>query len=614
MQTSFEAKRKTSLPSPQTNGADQDDPQPFTRPRRGSLPSRTYPVTRDPSPIRKAKQNDSDTTQGKEEGPSYGLVCQVVEKGDDDDTSGQLMLRSTLSPLSVHCSPKPARRYSTPVNPMKEFYKEVLGFNDKPNDRSTDKQDNDGDAKGTRSLSRPFASPVISRRTSTSSISSDDRSLSQKGSKIPLPVTPREPLLPNLELKLLTKHPPIEPMCVSPISPRKLSLDSTTRRERGKERRRRNTIMNSPFHNSNDVRDTEKQSRDIVTDSHTRRDSSSKSRDESLHEISMGLEAGGAAVGVKPQPSTDISNIINQDTLKVPYDQSRDSSDSSTSSQGKPSGKSKVRARVTIKERRQTTELDTRRTHHNKDYDVYYDDKREQQNKMLRETTSESRDELRDKYPEGKQASKSRRGGKVKARVTIKDRRQTTELDTRTTRCMPRIQFKITDTHDVTSYQSREIPKRKSRVDELKMVEKSPERRSSVPERSRDQYRKQNGCLVRRSSVPSFNCEDDTTKPARNSVSTQELKPKQTSMHRTLSESNARDFKGDNDRNDYGNPWLKHDKTIQRTVSMRRTEGGKSRPSLERARRHTVSTTSPITTTTKHKVISSPRTLKKSLV
>lgn len=592
-QETVKPKRKSSLPSPRQR-TDNTDISPITRSRRGSLPSRTYPVTRDPSPIRKPmKPSDPVTSPSNAmvSKGSFGLVCQVTavdkEKNNESTESAQLMLRSTLSPLSVHCSPKPTRRYSTPVNPTKDFYNEVLGINgdkassrDSPEGRTTSQEN----VKGTRSQSRPFGSPVISRRLSTSSTSSDDRTT--RRNKIPFPLTPREPLLPNLGLKLLTKHPPIEPISLAPLTTRKLSLDSKTGNEKAKDRksRRRNTIMNPPLHGKHDTggaRDGNKESRD------------SESRVQGVNKsIDLDSRLNG-------------TSGVDKETLEVPCDESRDS-DSSNSSIGNPTGSNKVRARVTIKERRQTTELDMRTDRHANEVHCEIITDEITLDKTLRDKTSESRDGLRDKTNQVS-AKQSRNGGKVKTRVTIKERRQTTELDTRAGRNTNRIQFKITDTHEPT----RDSPKRLERVDELKTTE----RRSSVPEKSRDQYREQNGVLVRRSSVPALNKENSN-----NQITNQVSKTKPL-ISRTMSETNAMDLErlaGDGLYDN--NPWLKHEKTIQRSIAMRaetanrRAEGGRNRPSKERARRHTVSTSSPITTTTKHKVMSSPRTLKKSLV
>lgn len=557
----------------------------------------------------------------------YGLVCQVTAVNPNEITNvtepAQLMLRSTLSPLSVHCSPKPSRRHSTPVNPTQEFYEEVLGLNKQTSPRESPEaqpssQENTNVAK---SLSKPFGSPGRASRQSTSSTSSDDRSTSSNRTRVLLPVTPREPLLPNLGLKLMTKHPPIEPISLAPLTTRKLSLDSKTRNEKTKERRRRrNTIMNPPLHGRHDIVESHnlnKQSRDVDLRDVTResRKISNESRDQSV-DFDTHLVNG--------------TSSLDKDTLEVPRDESRDS-DSSNSSIGNYSGSSKVRARVTIKERRQTTELDMRairqaqvRCKVSSD-DVTRDkvaesrdqlrEKESESREKLHDKASESRDELRDIIWEPRDKTKHSCNGKVKPRVTIKERRQTTELDTRAVRNTNRIQFKITDTHEprITIPQSRDIPKKMTRVEELKTAE----RRVSVPEKSREQYHEQNGSLVRGSSVPVLNQDN---KP--NKMNYLDTTRHRQGLIRTMSDTNTKELERLAGKEYYDdNPWRKHEKTIQRSIAMRaemankRAEGGKkSKPSLERARRHTVSTSSPITTTTKHKVVSSPRTLKKSLV
>ncbi|KAK3738427.1 hypothetical protein QZH41_005629 [Actinostola sp. cb2023] len=296
-QTAVDPHRKSSLPTTlsrvSTDSINQENDQSHyaTRSRRGSLPSRTYHVTRDPSPIRKPRQSTEPMTSVRKDShpdaPTYGLVCQVtsVDKerpGKENSDSAQLMLRSTLSPLSVHCSPRTSRRFSTPVNPMKDFYKEILGLSSEAN--TEEKTQSTLDLKGSP---RPFGSPVISRRFSTSSTSSDDSRRPRK-TTITLPITPREPLLPNLGLKLLTKHPPIEPLNLprAPLSPRKFSLDSRRGNEKINEQRsrRRNTIMEPP---SREPRDDTSESRDVGTVSASRDHvpSSISCRDETLKMI-----------------------------------------------------------------------------------------------------------------------------------------------------------------------------------------------------------------------------------------------------------------------------------------------------------------------------------------
>lgn len=410
----------------------------FTRGRRGSLPSRTYPVTRDPSPIRKPIQEPVKPRVSDPSGPTYGLVCQVTsvekeakgpEKEPEGSESAQLMVRSTLSPLSVHCSPKPARRYSTPVSPMKDFYKEVLGFDSaKENNRLKTRDDssvgtvrrgdevdivNNGDdvsradavSKGNdsdksqasdkdeSSLSslRPFASPSKNRRYSTSSTSSDDskRTATPRG-RISLPITPREPLLPNLSLKLLTKHPPIEPLNLPhpSISPRKLSLDSykegTKKKDRSHRSRRRNTVMEPSCQNArakDDVSESrdEKESRDQAgrkesrdhlnfKDSKERRELSDQSRETRAARVRRSIDFDSRISVEKVMNDSQTKGMDARDS----FSESRDARNSQEIRGSRDRRKSEpFRAlamdsrnskpsHARVKARRQTTELDTR--------------------------------------------------------------------------------------------------------------------------------------------------------------------------------------------------------------------------------------------------------------
>lgn len=355
-------------------------------------------------------------------------VEDVKETEKAGTESAQLMVRSTLSPLSVHCSPKPARRYSTPVSPSKDFYKEVLGFDSgkentamKTRDDSSvgiEKRGDDGGERGIAnkgvdvsadgvikgnddgksqasdkdesSLSnlRPFASPSRNRRYSTSSTSSDDskRTATPRG-RISLPFTPREPLLPNLSLKLHTKHPPIEPLNFShaSVSPRKLSLDSykaETKKEKDRSHRsrRRNTVM-EPSRQHARVQDDANESRDSreekkSSDQAGRKDSRDRFYLKDRREVSDQVESRETrAARVRRSIDFDsrisVEKVMNDSQIK--HTEARDYSSESSDARGsrdrrksEPFRASVIHSRdakpsyTRIKARRQTTELDTR--------------------------------------------------------------------------------------------------------------------------------------------------------------------------------------------------------------------------------------------------------------
>ncbi|XP_032219380.2 serine/threonine-protein kinase MARK2 isoform X3 [Nematostella vectensis] len=254
------ASRRASLPSrgrTRSNPSVTTETSTLSKQKRPSLPCRAYPVTREPSPIRKPIQpsEHAQTVPRRKNsaGNTYGLVCQIsavepeaapTTKSEVNNGPAKLVLKSNRSPISVHCSPKPSRRHSTPVNPSQEFYKAIMGKVSPTNEN----RDNFDGRQNLKSFSTS-----LRRRGSTSSNSSDDsKKTSPRRNRYSLPITPREPLLPNLALKLHTKQPPLEPLTLPPAPMLAHRLDGTSledynrspRRSRDLHQVRRSTIDN----------------------------------------------------------------------------------------------------------------------------------------------------------------------------------------------------------------------------------------------------------------------------------------------------------------------------------------------------------------------------------